>query len=88
MANQRKSGKKKIGFWATDAEKAAMLKAAKKAGFDNLADWLRSLITKGSGLLAVAFCLFHLTRSPRAWSAAALKATASAAWGHVQRIAR
>lgn len=44
MANQRKTGKKKIGFWATDEEKDEMLKAAKAAGFDNLADWLRSLI--------------------------------------------
>lgn len=48
MANQRKAGKKKVGFWVDDSEKAAMLKAAKKAGYDNLADWLRSLIVKSN----------------------------------------
>lgn len=55
MANQRKKGKRKVGVWLTDAERAAMMKAAKRAGFDNLADWLRSLINVGGkmGILAV-----------------------------------
>lgn len=79
MANQRKEGKKKIGFWATDAEKAAMMRAAKKAGYSNLADWLRSLITKGSGLIVLAFRLLHLTRSPKRWDAASLRQTAALA---------
>lgn len=85
MANQRKPGKKKIGFWATEAEKAEMLKVAKKAGYNNLADWLRSLITKGSGLLVFALLAFHLARSPKNWSPAALKQTAAAAWAKLSR---
>lgn len=88
MANQRKAGKKKIGFWVDDAEKAALTKEAKKAGYKNLADWLRSLITKGSGLILAGLLLFHLARSPRVWTSAALTATAKAAWHHVCKLAK
>lgn len=88
MANQRKTGKKKIGFWATDEEKAAMMKVAKKAGFDNLADWLRSLITKGSGLIAMAFIAFHALRSPKRWTASALADTGKAAVVSIRALAK
>jgi hypothetical protein len=67
MANQRKKGKRHVGVWLTDAEKAAMMKAAKKAGFNNLADWLRSLINIGGkmGLLAVMSLIsLHLGGRP------------------------
>lgn len=88
MANQRKAGKKKVGFWVSDSEKAAMMREAKKAGFDNLADWLRSLITKGAGVIIAGLLLFHLVRSPRAWTAAELAGTAKALFGQVAKLAR
>jgi hypothetical protein len=68
----------------------ALAKAKKNAESDgrSFSNYIEQLINKAPLLLLGAFCLFHLTRSPRAWNAAALKATASAAWGHVQRIAR
>lgn len=43
MANQRKSDKKKIGVWVTPSEEAGIKAALAKLGFDNLADYLRSL---------------------------------------------
>lgn len=88
MANQRKAGKKKVGFWVSESEKAAMLREAKKAGFDNLADWLRSLITKGAGVIIAGLLIYHIGRGPKAWTAAELTATAKAAWSKVAKLAR
>lgn len=41
MANQRDPNKKMVGFFATKDEKALLQAAAKKAGFETLADYLR-----------------------------------------------
>lgn len=46
MPNQRKKGKKLVGFFATEEEAGAMMAAAKAQGM-TLADWLRSLIPEG-----------------------------------------
>ncbi len=43
MPNQRKAGKRMVGFYATEEEATAMMDAAKREG-KTLADWLRSLI--------------------------------------------
>lgn len=43
MPNQRKAGKRMVGFYATEDEATAMMEAAKREG-KTLADWLRSLI--------------------------------------------
>jgi hypothetical protein len=45
MANQRKKGKRQVAFWVTEEEKIQLNETATEAGYDNLADWLRSLIT-------------------------------------------
>lgn len=88
MANQRKAGKKKVGFRVSDSEKAAMMREAKKAGFDNLADWLRSLITKGAGVIIAGLLLYHIGRAPTAWTAAELAGTCRAAWAKVANLAK
>lgn len=43
MPNQRKAGKRMVGFYATEDEATAMMEAAKREG-KTLADWLRALI--------------------------------------------
>jgi hypothetical protein len=43
MPNQRKQGKKKIGAWVDDAEKAQLDAQLKKHGFKSLADLLRAV---------------------------------------------
>lgn len=43
MPNQRKAGKRMVGFYATEEEATAMMEAAKREG-KTLADWLRALI--------------------------------------------
>jgi hypothetical protein len=43
MPNQRKAGKRMVGFYATEEEATAMMEAARREG-KTLADWLRSLI--------------------------------------------
>lgn len=34
-----------MAFWVTEEEKIQLNETATEAGYDNLADWLRSLIT-------------------------------------------
>ena len=43
MPNQRKAGKRMVGFYATEEEATAMMEAARREG-KTLADWLRALI--------------------------------------------
>jgi hypothetical protein len=43
MPNQRKAGKRMVGFYATEEEATAMMEAARREG-KTLSDWLRSLI--------------------------------------------
>ena len=43
MPNQRRADKKKIGVWLTDEEERRVKAKLKAMGFDNLADYLRSL---------------------------------------------
>lgn len=46
MPNQRDKNKKLVGFFATEAEKKALQKAAKQHGYSSLADFLRALSQK------------------------------------------
>jgi hypothetical protein len=48
MPNQRKAGKRMVGFYATEEEATAMMEAAKREG-KTLADWLRALIPDDGG---------------------------------------
>ena len=41
MPSIRKKGKKIVGFFATEEEKAMLKQAASLAGFESLADYLR-----------------------------------------------
>lgn len=41
MANQRKQGKRLVGFFATDEEQALLKEGARLAGFETMADYLR-----------------------------------------------
>jgi hypothetical protein len=41
MSGPHDPDKKLVNFWATDDEKALLQAAARKAGFSNLADYLR-----------------------------------------------
>ena len=41
MANQRKAGKRLVGFFATEEEQALLKQGAKLAGFETMADYLR-----------------------------------------------
>lgn len=43
MPSQRKKGKRMVGFYATEEEAGAMMRAASDKGM-TLADWLRALI--------------------------------------------
>ena len=45
MPSQRDPNKKLVGFFATDEEKAALQKAAKANGYNNLAAFLRAIAT-------------------------------------------
>lgn len=43
MPNQRDKNKKLVGFFATEAEKKALQKAAKQHGYSSVADFLRAI---------------------------------------------
>jgi hypothetical protein len=43
MPGGRDKTKKMLGFWATPEEKAALQKAAKKAGYNDLGSFLRAV---------------------------------------------
>lgn len=47
-----------IGFWVTDAEKAALQKEAKKRGYSNLAEFLRA-IAKGVVKIGIISFIFR-----------------------------
>jgi hypothetical protein len=51
MPNQRKAGKRMVGFYATEEEATAMMEAAKREG-KTLADWLRALIPENGSKAA------------------------------------
>ena len=87
MPNQRDKSKKLVGFYATPDEQKALKAIAKKRGI-SLSELLRQLAAGALKLLALAFLAFHVTRSPKRWTAAALKQTAAVAWTHVQSLAR
>ena len=50
MPNQRKKGKKLVGFFATEEEAAALHKAAENEGV-SVADFLRGVIRKAEARL-------------------------------------
>ena len=43
MANARKKGKKKVGFWLTEAERSLLKDAADEAGL-NMSDMIREIL--------------------------------------------
>lgn len=84
MANQRDKSKKLVGFYASPEEKKALAKIAKARGI-SVSELLRQLATGTIKLSILALLAFHLARSPKNWSPAALKQTAAAAWHKVSR---
>ena len=63
-------------------------KAAAQKDGRSLSNWLEQLVKNSLILTIAGLLVFHLARSPRVWNAAALTATAKAAWSHVVKLAR
>ncbi len=87
MANLRDKSKKLVGFYASPEEKKALEKLAKQRGI-SVSELLRQLAAGTIKIGLFMFLAFHLTRTPKAWNAAALKATAHAGWVKLQQVAR
>ncbi len=59
MANQRKSGKKKVNVWLTEQEKAQLEAAAKAQGHSTLTDFLKWIAAQG-GKVGIIWLIGHL----------------------------
>ena len=89
MATKKKHTPKRSGDQSTltislPKDLKARIESAAKKDNRSTSNFLVTELMKLLSLLAVAFALFHLTRSPKAWNAAALADTARAALSLVQ----
>ena len=84
---RRAAGKTQTTISLSDESLAKAKKNAEAEG-RSLSNYIEQLLKSAPLLLLGAFLAFHLTRTPKAWNAAALKATASAAWVKLQQVAR
>lgn len=68
-----------------------MLEKAKRnaeADGRSISNYIEQLLKSLPVLLLLAFLAFHVTRSPKRWTASALKQTASVAWVKVKQLAK
>lgn len=87
MANQRSKNKKVISVPLSKELLEQIEREAAKQG-KNRVDLINEVLKAALKLIVVSFLIYHLVRSPRVWSGAALAGTAKAAWAHVSKIAK
>lgn len=93
MATKRKHAPKRSADQSTltislPKDLKARIENAARKDNRSTSNFLATELKKLLGILILAFLAFHVTRSPKRWSAAALKQTAAVAVQTIQHLAK